>query len=124
MSVSILLHEVSGSERLTAARIMVETAFAKHATDYYVLTFRRRKLKPDGLTMQDYGEQIGDRLDLSTRALAAKTQKSLFPGQLQSAGSGIACSDGDRIYLEIETHGSPAPLAQLTWQIDVQGVVT
>ena len=116
MSVLKPLHCVSGTERLTAFRLVAEAVLPYSATNYYVYTLRRRKLKPNGTYMTESGEQVGDSYSLATRSFAA-----VVPVTLYENDRGLLMADGDRLYLEIATVGFPA-VVNLSWELDIQAV--
>lgn len=117
MSVLIPLHAVSGTERLTAFRLCAEAAFAYSATNFYAYTLRRRGLKPNGTYMTESGEQVGSSYSLATRSFAAAVPVTIYEND-----RGLVMADGERLYLEIATTGSPAVVTGLSWELDIQAV--
>lgn len=117
MSDSLLLHVVSGKEKLVAFRVSVETAFAKNGSNFWTLALVRRRMKPDGTTPMSYGETVGSPYGLDARTLPAASRVTIYAN-----GQGLDMGDGERLYLSLTKTGSPAPLAHLTWELDIQGV--
>jgi hypothetical protein len=96
-TVNRLVHRVSGEEILLSAKVGVQTAIARSATDYWTVTLYRRS------GSETVGKRVGASVSTAIQGLAAGKQTALY-----DAETGTALSDGETLWATLVSTGSPA----------------
>lgn len=114
------LWTVRGSDTLMRARLVVQTAYALSATDYWTFTLRRRRAAIGAsVPAQSIGEQVGNALSTQTRNLAANG-----PATLYDDPTGLPMSDGETLVLYAVSTGSPVALDDARVRLKIQRKVS
>lgn len=104
-----------GDERLVLATFQCAAAVTKSSSDYWTVTLRYRKFKPDGV-LQSYGSTVGTYTQ-STRSLSAGKPVTIYSDE-----QGLQMKDGEELWIELASTGSPAVLSGPSVTTDLQAV--